>query len=48
MGAGGTKPAGKKPGSGEGYSRREQHEKERTRGTASRREGLQKANAKKV
>jgi len=47
-GAGGIKPAGKKPGGGEGYSRLEQHKKERTRGTASRREGLQKAKAKKA
>jgi hypothetical protein len=47
-GGGGTGAGGKKPGSGEGYSRMEQHRKERTRGTASRREGLQKANAKKA
>jgi hypothetical protein len=47
-GAGGIKAGGKKPGGGEGYSRMEQHKKERTRGTASRREGLQKAGSKKV
>jgi hypothetical protein len=47
-GTGGAKPAGKKPVASDGYSRLEQHKKERTRGTASRREGLQKANAKKV
>jgi hypothetical protein len=41
-------PAGKKIGSGKGYSRREQHEHEKTRGTAARREGLQKAEAKKL
>jgi hypothetical protein len=41
-------PAGKKPGSGEGYSRLEQHKHEKTRGTAARREGLQKAKGKKI
>jgi hypothetical protein len=46
-GAGGAKPVGKKPGGGEGYSRLEQRKHEKTRGTASRREGLQKAAAKK-
>jgi hypothetical protein len=47
-GAGGVRAGGKKAGSGEGYSRMEQHKKERTRGTASRREGLQKARSKKA
>jgi hypothetical protein len=47
-GSGGGTAAGKKAGSSAGYSRLEQHKKERTRGTASRREGLQKANAKKA
>jgi hypothetical protein len=47
-GVGGIGAGGKKAGSEKGYSRMEQHKKERTRGTASRREGLQKANAKKA
>jgi hypothetical protein len=37
----------KKPGGG-GYTPLEQHKKERSRGTAARREGRQKAEAKKV
>jgi hypothetical protein len=47
-GEGGIGTGGKKPGSEKGYSRMEQHKKERTRGTASRREGLQKAASKKA
>jgi hypothetical protein len=47
-GAGGAKAGSKKPAGGDGYSRMEQHKKERTRGTAARREGLQKAGAKKA
>jgi hypothetical protein len=37
----------KKP-AGEGYSRLEQHKHEKTRGTAARREGLQRAKGKKI
>jgi hypothetical protein len=47
-GGGGIGAGGKKVGGEKGYSRMEQHKKERTRGTASRREGLQKAASKKV
>jgi hypothetical protein len=47
-GMGGTaKPVGKKPGEG-GYSKLDQRKKEKTRGTAARREGLQKAQGKKI
>jgi hypothetical protein len=47
-GAGGAQGSTvRKPGWGEGYSRLEQHQKEKTRGTAARREGLQKAQAKR-
>ena len=35
-------------GKGEGYSRMEQHQREKTRGTAARREGLQRAQGKKL
>jgi hypothetical protein len=41
---GGAKP--KKPGWGEGYSRLEQHKKEKSRGTSVRKEGVQKAQGK--
>ena len=45
MGGGGIlKPAAKK---GEGYTRKEQREHERTRGTAARREAKQKADARR-
>jgi hypothetical protein len=48
-GAGGFAGAGApKREKGGGYSRLEQHQKEKTRGTAARREALQKAAAKKV
>jgi hypothetical protein len=39
---------GAKSAKGEGYSRLDQHKKEKTRGTAARREGLQKAEGRKV
>jgi hypothetical protein len=41
-------PATSAPWKGGGYSRLEQHKKERTRGTAARREALQKAEGKKI
>jgi hypothetical protein len=44
-GASGGASGGKK---GDGYSRLEQHQHEKTRGTGTRKEGLQKAKAKKV
>jgi hypothetical protein len=47
-GSGGGGVRARKPGWGEGYSRLEQHKKEKTRGTAARREGLQKAESKKL
>jgi hypothetical protein len=47
VGVGGMS-AGKKPGKGEGYTRMEQKQKEKTRGTAARREGLQKKEAKRI
>jgi len=48
VGVGSIGSKGKKSGSGGGYTRLEQRKHEKTRGTQARRQGLQKAEAKKV
>jgi hypothetical protein len=49
MGGGSGGMGGKRAGTGgKGYSRLEQHQHEKTRGTAARRESLQKAQAKQL
>jgi hypothetical protein len=45
---GGAEGGVKNPAKSQGYSRLDQHKHEKTRGTAARREGLQKAEAKKI
>ena len=45
---GGVKVPGKIPGKEGGYTRLEQHAKEKTRGTSARRESAQRAEGKKL